>query len=301
MISIIIPVYNEEETLTLLHAQIKAECKKLKQLYELIFVNDGSKDNSAHILLKLQREDKSVQVATHRKQSGKGQALQTGLSAASGSPIIFMDADLQNDPADLGKFISKIDEGYDVVNGYRRVRRDTWDKTLPSKIYNLLFISYLFRLKLHDINCGFKAIRAQVFDSVELYGDNYRILPVLAKHEGFRVTEVEVVHHSRRHGASKYGAWRMLFGLFDVLTQFFLLRFVEKPLHFFGALGVLLFSFGIIILLYLGILRLMYGILLYRRPIIFLGMLLVIVGVQIIATGFIGELIVYLNKRGKSR
>lgn len=301
MISIIIPVYNEEETLTPLTAKIKAECKKLKQSYELIFVNDGSKDDTEHILLKLQREDKSVHVVTHRKQFGKGEALQTGLNAASGSRIILMDADLQNDPADLGKFISKIDEGYDVVNGYRRLRRDNWDKTLPSKIYNSVIISHLFGLKLHDINCGFKAVRREVFDSVKLYGDNYRILPVLAKHEGFKVTEVEVVHHPRQHGVSKYGFWRMLFGFFDVMTQFFLLRFVEKPLHFFGALGVLLFSFGVIILLYLGILRLIYGILLYRRPIIFLGMLLVIVGVQIIATGFIGELIVYLNKRKESR
>ncbi len=300
MISIIIPVYNEEKNIQLLYRALKEQCKKLSLKYELLFVDDGSSDNSFREIRKLTHSNKSVKFFQHRKRSGKGRALQTGLDASRGSVIVFIDADLQNDPRDLGKFLQKIHEGYDVVNGYRKKRKDAIYKTLPSKIYNRVIIPLLFKTKLHDINCGFKAIRREVFKSIQLYGDNYRILPLLAQHEGYRVTEIEITHHRRRFGVSKFGFWRMFFGFFDVLGLFFLLHFVEKPLHFFGALGSFLLSCGVLVLLYLGLLRIVYGYLLYRRPILFLGMLLVIVGVQIIATGFIGELMVYLHKNHES-
>ncbi|MBI4004892.1 glycosyltransferase family 2 protein [Candidatus Roizmanbacteria bacterium] len=296
MISVIIPFHNEKENLPILFDQLAKELKKNAIKHEIIFVDDGSTDNGS-------KEIKSdeypvLQLVQHRKRFGKGRALTTGFSHTKGDIIVFMDADLQNDPADISRLLSKLDEGYDLINGYRKIRNDGVDKTLPSKIYNRL-IAALFSFRLHDINCGFKAMRREVLENVTLYGDNYRILPILAKHEGFRIGEIEVTHHPRKFGTSKYGPFRYLFGLFDVVSHFFLLQYFEKPLHFFGGVGSILLSVGMFILLYLGIERIFFQQMLYRRPILFLGLLLVIVGVQIIATGFIGELIVYLNKRGK--
>lgn len=296
MISVIIPFYNEEGSLPLLLEQLQKVVKELPYDYELIFVNDGSTDSGSVNIENAQNDNKKIHLFTHRKQFGKGKALATGFLHSKGDIIIFIDADLQNDPKDLPKFIEKIALGYEFVNGYRKIRNDGFDKTLPSKIYNTL-VNSLFSLPIHDINCGFKAMKREVLDSIQLYGDNYRILPILAKYEGFRITEIEVLHHARRYGSSKYGAARLLFGLFDMLTYFFLLRFLEKPLHFFGVIGSFFLMLGSIILGYLAIERIFFQEMLYRRPILFLGMLLVVVGVQIITTGFIGELIVYLHKK----
>ncbi len=295
-ISVIVPFYNEEESLTLFLEQVEKVVKELSYDYELVFANDGSTDNGPVIVEAAQNKNNKIHLYSHRKRSGKGRALATGFLHSKGDIIIFIDADLQNDPKDLPKFIEKIALGYEFVNGYRKVRNDGVDKTLPSKIYNTV-VSNLFSLHIHDINCGFKAMKREVLDSIQLYGDNYRILPILAKHEGFRITEVEILHHPREFGASKYGASRLLFGLFDMLTYFFLLRFLEKPLHFFGVIGTLFLVFGSIILGYLAVERIFFQEMLYRRPILFLGMLLVVVGVQIITTGFIGELIVFLHKK----
>ncbi|QQG44117.1 MAG: glycosyltransferase family 2 protein [Candidatus Roizmanbacteria bacterium] len=296
MISIIIPFHNEEQNLPILFHKLKDEINKLKIEYEIIFVDDGSTDLGKAQLEKTIEKDSKSKILVLRKNYGKGKALETGFFESKGEIIVFMDADLQDDPQDIPKFIHKINEGYDLVNGYRKKRNDGVDKTFPSKIYNKL-IARLFNVDLHDINCGFKVMRREVLENVRLYGDNYRILPILAKNEGFKITEVEVDHHARQYGVSKYGFWRMLFGFFDLISYFFLIKYVEKPLHFFGTVGVSIFALGSLILIYLGIERIYFQELLYRRPILFLGLLLVIVGVQIIVTGFIGELIVYLNKR----
>lgn len=296
MLSIIIPFFNEEQNLPLLVEQLQTALTKIKQDHEIIFIDDGSTDSSLTALEKAVGKDKDVVVLTHRKQFGKGKALETAFHRAHGKTIVFMDADLQNDPVDLPRFLEKLDDGYDLVNGYRKVRNDGVDKTLPSKIYNTL-IAWLFGLELHDINCGFKAMKREVLETIPLYGDNYRIVPILAKHEGFKIAEIEVEHHPRKYGVSKYGAMRVVFGLFDILNYYFLLRFFEKPIHFFGAIGSATFGIGVLILAYLGIERILFQHMIYRRPILFLGLLLVIVGVQIIATGFLGELIVYLNKK----
>lgn len=295
MISVIIPFYNEEESLPILHRKLKSVLDKIKTEYEIIYVDDGSDDQGKKKLFEETKGDQ-VKILSQKKRFGKGRALETGFTESKGDLIIFMDADLQNDPDDLPSFVEKIKDGYDLVNGYREVRNDGVDKTLPSKIYNKL-TTWLFDVRLHDINCGFKAIKREVLENISLYGDNYRIVPILAKNEGFKITEIQVKHHPRKYGVSKYGFWRMLFGFFDMSSHFFLLKYVEKPLHFFGTVGVLTFAVGALILAYLGIERLFFQELLYRRPVLFLGMLLVIVGVQIIVTGFIGELIVYLDRK----
>lgn len=296
MISIIIPFYNEEGSLPLFLEELQKVMEELSYHHELIFVNDGSTDSGSMIIENARNENKRIHLYTHRKRFGKGKTLATGFLHSKGDIAVFIDADLQNDPKDLPKFIEKIALGYEFVNGYRKIRNDGFDKTLPSKIYNTL-VNSLFSLPIHDINCGFKAMKREVLDSIQLYGDNYRILPILAKYEGFRITEIEVLHHPRKYGSSKYGAARLLFGLFDMLTYFFLLRFLEKPLHFFGVIGSFFLMLGSIILSYLAIERIFFQEMLYRRPILFLGMLLIVVGVQIITTGFIGELIVYLYKK----
>lgn len=296
MISVIIPFHNEEESLSALYDKLKSSLSSVKQDHEIIFVNDGSTDHGRHFIDKLSAKDKRVILINLRKRSGKGRALEAGFSTSQGSAIIFMDADLQNDPSDIPQLLDKLDEGYELINGYRKLRLDNKDKTLPSKIYNKL-IGLLFKIDLHDINCGFKVMKRIVLETIPIYGDNYRILPILAKNEGFKIVEMEVSHHPRKFGVSKYGPWRMMFGFLDVMSYFFVLKYFEKPLHFFGAIGAFIFFIGSIILIYLGIERLFFNKLLFQRPVLFLGLLLFIVGVQIIATGFIGELIVFLNKR----
>lgn len=296
MISIIIPFYNEEKNLEILYKKLEEVLRKIKIEHEIIFVDDGSTDLSRKEILDATKNNDKVKLIFHKKRFGKGKALESGFVNSKGDLIILMDADMQNDPNDLPAFLDKIGEGFDLVNGYRQIRNDGLDKTLPSRIYNNL-VARIFNVKLHDINCGFKAMKREVLESINLYGDNYRILPILAKNEGFKIAEITVTHHPRKYGVSKYGFWRMLFGFLDMATHFFLLKYVEKPLHFFGLAGGMIFSVGALILAYLGFERIFFGELLYRRPILFLGMLLVIVGVQIVVTGFIGELIVYLNKR----
>lgn len=296
MLSIIIPFYNEEKNLEILYGKLESVLKKNKLDYEIIFVDDGSTDSSKKEMEDAIKNNDKVKLIIHKKRFGKGKALESGFANSKGDLIILMDADMQNDPDDLPSFLDKISEGCDLVNGYRQIRNDGLDKTLPSRIYNNL-IARIFNVKLHDINCGFKAMKREVLEQISLYGDNYRILPILAKNEGFRITEIAVTHHPRKYGVSKYGFWRILFGFFDMSSHFFLLKYVEKPLHFFGVIGGFAFVIGAGVLIYLGIERVFFQQLLYRRPVLFLGILLVIVGMQIILTGFIGELIVYLDRK----
>lgn len=296
MISIIIPFYNEKDSLPILFNRLIEWAQKLKKEYEIIFVDDGSTDNFQFSFFNFQ---KNIRLIKHKKRLGKGAALLSGFNASKGEVIVFMDADWQNDPADLPKFLMKIEEGFQLVNGWRKKRKDSFLKTFPSSVYNSFLLRLILQSKFHDVNCGFKAVKREVLEAIPLYADNYRLLPILAEREGFKTTEVTIAHHPRKYGQSKFGVWRLFFGLVDVLTYYFLLKYFEKPLHFFGMIGGSILGAGVLILLYLGIERLFFHHLLYRRPVLFLGMLLVIVGVQVIVTGFIGELIVYLNKKKK--
>ena len=292
MISIIIPFYNEEKNLPLLYQQIIAVMKKEKLNFELIFVNDGSTDKPSLVV------DEAVAVTiNHRKRLGKGRALLTGFENSKGDIIAFIDADLQNDPQDLPKLIKKINDGYDFVNGWRKDRKDPLAKTLPSSIFNTLLLKIFLQSKFHDINCGLKVMKRSVLEEIPLYGDNYRFLPVISEKEGFKTTEVIITHRKRQYGRSKYGFFRLFFGLWDTLTTYFIYKFVEKPLHFFGVVGSLFLLIGFIIAFILSIQRLFFGVLLYRRPILLLDVLLIVVGIQVTLTGIIGELIVYIHKK----
>jgi glycosyltransferase involved in cell wall biosynthesis len=293
MISVIIPFYNEKENIKILIPSLIEELKKLKKEYEIILVDDGSTDAGAS---ELKTQNLKLKTIRHKKRLGKGAALKTGIENAIGDIIVFMDADLQDDPKDIKKFIDLIESGYDFVNGKRIKRSDSFLIKLYSKPANFL-LKHLLHSPYDDINCGFKAMKKEVLINFNFYGNNFRFLPLAVYYQGYKVTEVEVNNRSRKHGQSKFGPTKVFAGFFDILTALFLFKFAEKPLHFFGLIGGCLFLIGAIILLILGIERIFFGILLYRRPILFLGFLLVIVGVQIIMTGILGELMVYLNKK----
>lgn len=295
MISIIIPFHNEKEDLPLLLKRLTEISAKIKEKVEIILIDDGSTDSwkqSVHL-------PEMVQLIEHKKKLGKGRALTAGFNMSKGDIIIFMDADLQDNPVDLPKFIDKIHEGYDLVNGWRKFRRDPISKTLPSSIFNTVLLKLLLQTKFHDVNCGFKAMKRSVLEEHPLYGDNYRFLPILAEKSGFLTTEVVVTHSPRMHGKSKYGFFRILSGLMDTITTYFIFRFAERPLHFFGIIGGAFFLFGFLIASVLAFERIFFGVLLYRRPILSLAVLLIIVGIQILMTGIIAELIVYLHNKKK--
>jgi len=292
MLSIIIPFYNEKENLPLLINSLKEELKKIKIKYEIIFVDDGSNDNYDKNLF----NKKNLKLFFHHKRLGKGMALKTGINKNNGDLICFMDADLQDDPKDLKKFIDKINQGFDFVNGYRLKRQDSFLVKIYSKLAQL-FLKKFLKSPYSDINCGFKMFKKEVIEDFIFYGNNFRFFPLYVYYQGFKVNEVVVNNQPRRYGKTKFGKGKLIIGIFDTLTAYFLYKFSEKPLHFFGVVGGIFFIIGFLISLYLTIERLFFNVLLYRRPILFLGVLLIIVGVQIIMTGIIGELIVYLNKK----
>ncbi len=260
MISVIIPFYNEKQNLLILQESLKYELERLDQHYEIIFVDDGSTDGSEE---NIEKENKSVKLISHRKRMGKGRALNSGFKSSKGDIIFFMDADLQDDPKEIPVFLEKLSDGYDFVIGWRKDRKDPISKTLPSSIFNFFLLKLLLKSKFHDINCGFKLMRRKVLESIPLYGDNYRFLPILALKEGFKSSEVKVTHNPRKYGKSKYGFFRIFTGFIDTLSTYFVYRFSEKPLHFFGPVGAIIFFIGFVITLYLGIGRLLFGIMFF--------------------------------------
>jgi len=303
MISVIIPFYNERESLPILVESLVLELNRLKKEYEIVLVDDGSNEDISNIknqISKLQSKNKKeiIRLINHKKRKGKGEALKTGIENSKGEILVFMDADLQDDPKDLPKLLNKIEEGYDFVNGYRFKRKEN----LLVKIYSKI-ASFVLRIFFHspftDINCGFKMFKREVLKDFIFYGNNFRFFPLFAFYQGFKVAEVPVVNHPRRFGKSKFGPKKVFIGVFDMLTTYFLYKFSEKPLHFFGLLGGVISFVGFLILVVLAFERIFYNVLLYRRPILWLGILLVIVGIQIVATGIIGELMVYLSKKNK--
>lgn len=295
-VSVLVPFHNEVDTLPSLQHQLHDVFAKLGVTYELIAIDDGSTDGSASSL-----SDRNTTLVTQKRRMGKGRALELGFKVSRGEIIILMDADLQDDPADIPLFIEKLTQGYDLVNGWREKRLDPMNKTLPSKIFNAVLLKGLLRSPFHDINCGFKAMRREVLEQIHFYGDNYRFVPIIAHKMGFRVGEVPVEHHPRAYGVSKYGFFRMLYGFFDTITTYFIMRFAEKPLHFFGPIGGTTFVIGLLITTYLTVERMFFGIELYKRPMLLAGIFFSIVGLQIIMTGIIAELIVYLHNQQKTR
>jgi glycosyltransferase involved in cell wall biosynthesis len=296
MISVLIPFHNEEENVPVLRDRLMGVLDGVGEAYELLFVDDGSTDDTAN---RVAADGVRVQLLKHRRQMGKGRALATAFAAAKGDVIVFMDADLEDDPDELPRFLEKIRTGYDLVNGVRKGRKHSGIIRFYSSLANQ-FIRRFLRSPFTDINCGYKAMKRPVLETITLYGNNFRFLPLGAFYEGFKVTEIEVKHKNRVHGVSKFGTGKVFIGLIDTVTAYFLYRFSERPLHFFGSIGAVVAGFGSAILLWLGVERILLGHEIYRRPVLFLGMLLVIVGVQVGATGLLGELIVYMHKRNRS-
>ncbi len=288
--SFIIPAKNEEKSVENLHHQIIKEVKKLRKSYELIFIDDGSTDKTFEVLKQIRKIDKNVKIIKFRGNFGKSIALQAGFNFSKGDLIFTMDADLQDDPREIPKFLKKMNEGYDLVSGWKKKRYDPSSKVIPSRIFNFV-ISILTGIRVHDTNCGFKVYRKNVIDSLNLYGELYRFIPVIAVKQNFKFTEVVVSHKRREYGKTKFGWERNIKGFLDLITIVFLTGYMRRPGHFFGFFGLLCFSLGFTIETYIALLRIITGTIQYHYPLLFLGMLLMIVGIQLISTGLLAEMI----------
>jgi len=297
-ISVIVPAYNEQDSLSELHARLHEVLEGLGRSYEIIFVDDGSTDRSMELLEGLHAGDPHVKVIQLRKNCGKSAALQLGFGAARGVIVITMDADLQDEPKEIPRFIEKIEEGYDLVSGWKSVRRDPVSKILPSRLFNKV-TSLMTGIPIHDFNCGFKAYVGEAVRDINLYGELHRYVPVLLHRKGYSVTEIRVVHHPRRFGRSKYGLERFVRGFLDLLTVMFLTRYLRRPLHLFGTIGLLSLLSGLIINVYLSVLW-FQGAGIGRRPLLMLGVLLCVVGVQFISIGLLGEMIAESSHQNRS-
>lgn len=296
-LSFVIPAKNEGQSVKPLYQEIIEVVKKITTNFEIIFIDDGSTDDTFEILKKLYRKDKHLKVIRMRGNFGKSAALQVGFDAALGDIIFTMDGDLQDDPKEIPNFIKKLDSGYDLVSGWKQQRFDPQvAKVIPSRIINFL-TRFLTNVPIHDTNCGFKAYRREVVQNLNLYGELYRFIPVIAYKQNFEVGEVEVAHRKRLYGKTKFGWERGIKGILDLLTIIFLTGFIRRPGHFFGSLGLGSFFLGFLIGLYIAYLRITTGSIQSRHPLLFLGMLLMIIGVQLISTGLLAEMIVY--SRGK--
>ncbi len=295
-LSIIIPVFNESESLQEFTKQLHYILKKnlSAYTYEIIYINDGSTDNSLHILQIIYKKYPHIKIVSFRKNLGKSTALNEGFKRATGTIIVTLDADLQDDPINIPLLISTLTSGYDLVVGWRKNRHDRFSKVLLSKLFNFT-VGMISHAPLNDFNCGLKVMRKTVAEEIHLYGELHRFIPLLAIKQGFTVTEVPVVHHERRYGSSKYGTSRLLSGFFDFLTVLFLDSFNKRPLHFFGLLGSFEIILGILFGSYLTVLR-FSGETIGNRPLLVLTMLLIITGMQLISIGLIAEMIVSRSK-----
>lgn len=289
MLSVVVPLLNEEQSLRPLYRELVAALEPRGEPFEVVFVDDGSTDGSASVLQELHEEAGNVVVVTLRRNFGKAAALQAGFLEAGGDVIVTIDADLQDDPAEIPQLLAKLDEGFDLVSGWKTRRNDPWTRRIFSRLFNWA-TALVSGVKLHDVNCGLKAYRAEVLGGLRLYGELHRFVPVLAAYQGFRVAEMPVRHRAREHGRSRYGRERYLRGFFDLLSVTFMGRYRYRPLHLFGGMGLLLGAIGFLVLLYLTTLKL-WGEAIGHRPLLTLGVLLVVVGIQLVSLGLLSELI----------
>ena len=301
-LSVVIPVYNEAENLEPLYRELAVQCPKLGRTYEILFIDDGSKDDSFAVLKGIQKRDKKVKVIRFRKNFGQTAAMSAGFDYARGEVIITLDADLQNDPKDFPLLLSKIEEGYDIVAGWRRRRFDKFlTRRLPSIMANWL-ISRITGVKLHDYGCTLKAFRHEVVKSIKLYGELHRFIPAIASNIGVSIAEVAVNHRPRIHGKSKYTIFRAVKVVLDIITVKFLLSYSTKPLQIFGLCGLISGGIGGILLLILGYQRLILKVSMANRPLLLLSILLTILGIQFITLGLLAEIMVraYHEAAGKT-
>lgn len=288
-LSFVIPILNERDSLEQLTAEIIAQVGK--RSYEIIYVDDGSRDGSFELLSGLARQNPAIRIVKFRRNFGKAAALQHGFRIASGKVVFTLDGDLQDDPAEIPNFLAKLDEGYDLVSGWKKKRRDPWHKVLPSRIFNF-FTARTFRLKLRDYNCGYKAYRQPLVKELNIYGEMHRYIPALANALGYRIAEIPIQHRKRTHGRSKYGMERYLRGFFDLMTVKMVTHYVKSPLYLFGRIGLASAMLGGLITMYLTVLKVFFGHPLSNRPLLFLGILLILGGLQFISLGLISELII---------
>ena len=298
MLSIIVPVLNEEDSLRELYSQIERSCAECGESFEVLFVDDGSTDGSWKVIRDLTTAHGQVGAIRLRRNFGKAAALTAGMRAACGDLILMMDADLQDDPAEIPAFLAKLNDGFDVINGWKERRLDPWHKVYPSKVFNAM-VGWLTGLWLHDHNCGLKLFRAEVSREIRLYGELHRFIPVLAHARGFKVGELAIKHRPRQFGQSKYGVRRFMRGFLDLLTVKFLTGFGQRPQHMLGALGLTCFGFGLLGLAWLSVLWLMmnvFGVMtpapIGSRPLLFYSLGAMLLGAQAISLGLLAELIV---------
>jgi dolichol-phosphate mannosyltransferase len=297
MISTVIPVLNEEESLEQLHAELDAVAQAGDFKLDMIFVDDGSTDNSWSVIQKLAAEDPRVHGIRFRRNFGKAAALNAGFNAVQGDLVMTLDADLQDDPKEIPRFIEKLAEGYDVVSGWKKVRHDPWHKVYPSRVFNWL-VSRMTGVELHDHNCGMKCYRREVLGEVRLYGEMHRFVPVLAASRGFRIGELVIDHRARKFGSSKYGVHRFLKGFLDLLTVVFLTGFGQRPQHLLGTIGLGSFVVGALGMTYLAViwvvsrlLESMEDVSVSDRALLYYSVAALLLGGQLISMGFLAELI----------
>ncbi len=288
-VSVVIPLFNEEGSLPELYDLLVTVFREKRWSYELLFVDDGSTDGSFEVLKTLHAKDRNVKVIRFRRNFGKSAALSVAFNEARGEFVITMDADLQDDPREIPGLIEDLGDSYDLVSGWKRKRFDPITKTIPSKFFNFV-TGQMTGIPIHDFNCGLKAYRREVVKSVHVYGELHRYIPALAHWAGFRVTERVVHHHPRKYGRTKFGVSRFLYGFLDLLTVLFTTRYIRRPLHLFGIWGVLSLVAGIIIDGWLSFEWFMGWTSLSNRPLFMVGFLLIIVGVQFISIGLLGEM-----------
>lgn len=288
-ISVVIPLYNEESSLSELTDRIVSALEE--RSFEIIFIDDGSTDQSWETIRSISEKHSEVRGIRFRRNYGKSDAMQAGFLRARGRYVVTLDADLQDDPNEIPELIRLLEQGYDLVSGWKKVRHDPLSKTVPSRFFNAV-TRFTTGIHLHDFNCGLKAYRREVTDSIYLYGEMHRYVPLLAKWKGFdRITEKEVKHHPRKYGKTKFGISRFLNGFLDLVTLLFVSRYMQRPMHFFGSFGVLFLISGGAISIYLSYLKIFMSQPLANRPLLFLGILLIILGVQFFSIGFLGEMI----------
>ena len=291
-LSIVIPVYEEEESLPELADLIREVCEGQNMTFEVWFIDDGSKDGSWKVIQDINRDDARFAGVRFRRNYGKSAALAVGFQRARGRYVVTIDADLQDDPREIPALIAMLEEGNDLVSGWKRKREDPLSKTIPSRVINLI-TRKITGIPLHDINCGLKAYRREVVKSVRVYGELHRYIPLLAKWEGFtRIAEKPVVHHPRKYGRTKFGIERFIRGFLDLVSVLFMTRFAVRPMHFFGTIGTIAFFGGFVISLWISIDKLVFGQPIGDRPLLLMGVLLILLGSQMFTTGLLGEMII---------
>jgi glycosyltransferase involved in cell wall biosynthesis len=299
-LSLVVPAHNERDALPGLLEEMRAVCEATGRTFEIVIVDDGSTDGTMEMLEREAGERPWLRVVRLRRNFGKSAALSAGFEHSSGEIVVTLDGDGQDDPAEIPALIAMLDEGFDLVSGWKRKRRDPVLKRWPSKLFNWV-TARLSGLRLHDFNCGFKAYRGECARAMELYGELHRYIPVLAADQGWRVTELAVEHRPRVHGTSKFGRERYARGLFDLMTVLFIGRYQQRPLHLFGGIGLIMILVGLAISAYLTVLRIS-GEGIGDRPLLLLGVLLIVVGIQFLTFGLLGQLMAAMSyERGSAR